>query len=149
MKAIFSTLFLLLLTAIVYAGDTTQVDSGHKKMKLGVGDFTDIAYSFAKGDKIILHANSSKRLDRTVFLLYPRIELATVKSVKIVDHELIMPEDGILVIRFISDRNGTTALDYTVSRIPASDEVKDYDTRILWRRPSNGIGFLTPERVAK
>jgi hypothetical protein len=51
-----------------------------------------------------------------------------------------MPEDGIVIIGFISDRAGTNNINYTVKRLPASDAVQDYNTKVVWQAPPNGKG---------
>lgn len=127
-----------------FAGNGVVVDQGKKQMKNGLGDYTEIAYAFAKGDKITLNATSSKTLDRVAVVMYPETELAKDRATKHVKKEFVVPADGVVIIRFVSDHGGTTNVNYTVTREPASDAVKDYNTKVTWEKPTGKPGPLVP-----
>ena len=58
-----------------------------------------------------------------------------------------MPDDGIVVFRFISDRDGTTDIAYKVMRTPASESVQNYNTKVVWQQPNGRGSNLVPKRV--
>jgi hypothetical protein len=142
------TLFLLVAALCCafnsFAGNGTVIDQGKKQMKAGLGDYSEIAYAFAKGDKITLDAKSSKMLDRVTIVMYPQTEITRIRATKHTNKEFIVPQDGVVIIRFVADRGGTTNVNYTVTREPASDEVKDYNTKVTWEKPTDKPGPLVP-----
>jgi len=145
MKKAFSLLVAATCCAFyALAGNGTVVDHGKKQMKNGLGDYSEIAYAFAKGDKITLDASSSKRLDRVMVVMYPQTEITRIRAAKHMTREFIVPQNGVVIIRFVSDHGGTTNVNYTVTREPASDEVKDYNTHVTWEKPTDKPGPLVP-----
>ncbi|XZF13358.1 hypothetical protein ACTHGU_16345 [Chitinophagaceae bacterium MMS25-I14] len=149
MKALLAALAGIALSVQAFAGDGIVIDKGKKEMKNGLGDYCEIAYAFAKGDKVHLEARSSKMLERATIVLYPQKELGKIKFSKKIDYDFTMPEEGVVLVRFVSDRGGKNSVDYTVTRIPGSDDVKDYDTTVKWEKPSSGPGTLVPVRAVK
>ena len=147
MKAIFVSSLLLLSTAacaqtpVVVAADATT-------STLGIGGSAQVGYAFAKGDVVTIEASASKKLERMLAFRFPEAVLGRVKLTKNPKLTFTMPEEGIAVFRFISDRDGTNKITYTVTRMPASKEVQDYNTKVDWKMPVDHAGTMIPERAA-
>lgn len=145
-------LLLLLLSAIQIADarKLVTVARGNTNTSPGIGDYADIAYAFAKGDVITLDAKASKQLQRVMITLYPDMEIGHDMATKSPHLTVTMPRAGIAVIRFISDRDGKNEINYTVTRMPASDAVQRYNTKVVWQKPPEGRpGHLIPVRAGK
>jgi hypothetical protein len=142
-------LFALLLFPFAgFAVTPVTVGSGKVKTAPGIGGYAQIGYAFAKGDRISITANADKKLDRMIVLLFPDVEIGRDKLTKDPSYTFTMPENGIVVFRFISDRPGTNDINYSVTRTPASNAVQNYDTRVVWLKPAAGThGDLTPVRA--
>ncbi len=141
-------LVLLMLPFAAGAVSSVTVGSGNLKTVPGVGGYAEVAFAFAKGDKITITATADKKLQRMMVLLYPDVEIAHNNETKISNFTVTVPDNGIVVFRFISDRAGTNTIHYSVSRMPASDDVQNYDTRVVWLKPPAGArGDLTPSRL--
>ncbi|PZF73124.1 hypothetical protein [Taibaiella soli] len=139
MKAFIFSCALLAGSLSALAGNEIVVEQGTKQMVNGIGDHVEVCYAFAKGDKIIVEASSSKKLDKMVAIFYPDIiEVGRVKSAKKVSCQFVMPKEGVVVIRFVADRGGKTNVDYTIHREPANDGVKNYDTKVVWLNTLDG-----------
>lgn len=95
----------------------------------GVGGYTEVAYTFAKGDKITFVANASKHLERAMVIMAPTSVLIRVKDTKKVKETFEVPADGIVYFRFVSDRGGVNNIRYSIMRLPASEAVQDLDTK--------------------
>jgi hypothetical protein len=124
----------------------TIVDQGKTHTPRGVGGYTDIAYAFAQGDVVTLKARSSKMLARVVATLYPETPLARVRDTKRPELTLTVPQEGIVVFRFVSDRNGEAYIDYTVTRTPGPGGPAVYNTKVKWKEPIIEVGGRIPER---
>ncbi len=142
--------FLLLLTVTAGASDARKlvtVARGQTSTAPGIGDYAEIGYAFAKGDVITLDAKASKQLQRVMIMVYPDAEIAHDMATKTPHLTVTMPRAGIAVIRFISDRDGKNEISYTVTRMPASDAVQRYNSRVTWQKPPEGRpGHLIPVR---
>lgn len=138
---------LLLLSLQAAATKEVLVETAATTTAPGIGGSTQIGYAFAKGDVITIDAKASKQLDRMLAFVFPENVVGRVKFTKHPKLTFTMPEDGIVVFRFISDRDGTNIINYTVTRLPASDSVQDYDTKIEWQKPVDHAGTLIPKRA--
>lgn len=147
MKAILVCSLLLISTAIC-AQTTVVVDSGVTTTAPGIGGTTQIGYAFAKGDVVTIDAKASKKLERMLVFRFPEAVLGRVKLTKSPKLTFTMPEEGIAVFRFISDRDGTNKISYTVTRMPASKELQDYNTKVDWKMPVDHAGTMIPQRAA-
>jgi hypothetical protein len=95
-----------------------------------------------------VNATAEKMLDRMIVMIYPQEELGRDRGTKTPHYTFTMPHEGIVVIRFISDRGGTNKIDYTVTRMPASDRLQRYNTKVVWEKPKQGLhGRLVPRRA--
>jgi hypothetical protein len=138
----------LLLPLSVFAIRPVSVGKGSVTTSPGIGGYADIGFAFAKGDVISLNAHGEKKLQRVVALLYPDRELMKTTGTEDPKLQFTMPEDGIIVFRFISDRSGTNKVKYSVSRSPGSASLRHYDTRVVWLKPADGApGNLVPVRA--
>ena len=143
-------LALIMFPFMVGAVAPVTVGSGKLATVPGVGGYAEVAFAFAKGDKVTITATADKKLQRMMVLLYPDVEIAHNNETKISNFTVTVPQDGIVVFRFISDRAGTNYIHYSVSRMPASDDVQNYDTRVVWLKPPAGQrGDLTPMRAGQ
>ena len=124
------------------------VESGHLTTAPGIGGDAETGYAFTKGDVISITAKASKQLDRMLVLIYPDEEIGKDRATKSPKYTFTMPHDGIVVFRFLSDRGHTDKIDYTVTRIPASPDVQNYNTKVVWDKPPAGAhGRLIPRRA--
>lgn len=101
----------------------------------GVGGSAEVAYAFAKGDKITLVAKASKPLESALVIMAPQSVLLRVKDSRKVNKSFVMPEDGTVIVRFISDRGGVNHVHYNLVRLPSSEAVQDYNTKAA--QPAN------------
>lgn len=137
----------LLCSLPVFATKEVTVETGTTTTSPGIGGSTQIGYAFAKGDIITIDARASKQLERMLGMVFPENVVGRVKFTKHPKLTFTMPEDGIVIFRFISDRDGTNKITYTVTRMPASDAVQDYDTKVDWQKPVDRAGTLVPKRA--
>ena len=144
-------LFIPLLFISLAAGATKEVlvESATVTTAPGIGGDAQIAYAFAKGDVVTVDATTTKILDRMVVVMQPGTQLGKHRQTKHPHVTFTMPEDGVVVIGFISDKPGTNHVNYTVRRLPASDAVQDYNTQIVWQAPANGKGGRVAVRAAQ
>ncbi|MBS1616051.1 MAG: hypothetical protein JST06_08050 [Bacteroidetes bacterium] len=139
---------LFLLPATIFALPPITVAKGHVVTAPGIGGYADLGLAFAKGDIIHIQASAEKRLSQMIVLFVPNRELGRVSETEHPHFDFKMPQEGIVVFRFISDRSGTDRVDYTVTRTPASPAAKNYDSRVVWLKPANGQqGDLIPVRA--
>ena len=124
----------------------TVVGQGSTHTPRGIGGYTDIAYAFAKGDVVTVKAHSNKVLAQVVATLFPEKVLTRVRGTKRPEVTFTMPEEGIVVIRFISDRNGKANIDYTVTRTPGPGGPAEYNTKVKWKEPVTTVDGRIPER---
>jgi hypothetical protein len=140
----------LLLSFCADARREVLVESGNTRTAPGIGGYTQIGYAFAKGDRISIDATAEKQLDRMIIMIYPETELGRVRATKAPSYSFTMPRNGIVIFRFISDRSGTNDIHYTVRRMPASNAVQRYNTRVIWQKPPTGRhGELIPRRAGR
>jgi hypothetical protein len=124
------------------------VDKGMVTTTTGIGGYAQTGYAFAKGDVITVTANAEKHLQRMIVILHPNKEIGRQLDGKNLNYTFTMPEEGMVIIRFISDRAGTNDINYTVMRTPASPAVANYDTKVLWDKPELVTpGYLVPRRA--
>lgn len=147
------TLLLIpLLFVTLFASAQTPVvveQNGQLTTAPGIGGDAQTGFAFAKGDVITITAKASKQLDRMLVLLHPDVEIGNYRATKKPQFKFTMPQDGIAIIRFISDRGHTNKVTYTVTRMPASAAVQNYNTKVVWEKPSDGRpGNLIPRREA-
>lgn len=137
----------LLLISVAAGAQTTVVVADSATTTLGIGGTTQIGYAFAKGDVVTIEAQASKQLDRMMVYRYPEEVLGRVKLSKKPSLTFTMAEDGIVIFRFVSDRDGTNKIAYKVTRTPASAALQNYQTKITWQPPTDRSGQLIPKRV--
>ncbi len=138
---------LLLLCLSASARKAVVVETGTTTTVPGIGGNAQIGYAFAKGDVVTIDAKASKQLERMLVFIFPEQTLGRSKFTKHPTLTFTMPQDGIVVIRFISDRDGVNTINYTVTRMPASDAVQNYDTKVEWQKPVDHAGTLIPKRA--
>jgi transcriptional regulator of nitric oxide reductase len=146
MKAFFFSASLLLLSLASYGQTPIVVEDSTTTTVPGIGGNAQIGYAFAKGDVVTIDAKASKPLQRMMVYRFPEEVVGRVKFTKKPSLTFTMPEDGIIIFRFISDRDGTNIISYKVTRTPASEAVAHYNTRVNWQ-PSSGRSGLIPVRV--
>jgi hypothetical protein len=143
----------LLLTLSVPALARKLVTVGHGKVTTapGIGGYAQIGYAFVKGDVVTIDATAEKQLERMIVMIYPDKEIGRDLATKTPHYTFTMPETGIIVVRFISDRSGTNDINYTVTRMPASNAVQHYNTRVVWQKPPTNAphGRLIPRRAGR
>src|SRR5437764_1435953 len=99
---------LLLLTAFASMSLGTQaqtlvtVDSASTTTAPGIGGTAQIGYAFAKGDVITIEAKAAKKLDRMLVYRFPEGVVGRAKLTKRPKLTFTMPEDGIIICRFVS-----------------------------------------------
>lgn len=126
---------ILALGLIVTAGaaratvNTVNVADSTVRTVSGVGGYAEVVYKFAKGDKVTLTANASKELERIMIVLLPQNVLLRIKNTKKATQTFDVPENGNVVIRFVSDRGGVNDIHYKIARLPASDDLQNFDTK--------------------
>ena len=143
---------ILMLVLPLHATARKLVTVGHGSVTTapGIGGYAQIGYAFAKGDVVTIDATASKMLDRMIVLFYPDQELGRARATKTPHYSFTMPRAGIVVFRFISDRDGTNEIHYIVSRMPASNAAQGYNTKIIWDKPPAGMpGDLIPRRAGR
>jgi len=96
----------------------------------GIGGYAEVTYMFAKGDKITLVAKSSKLMERAMATMAPQTVLLRSKDTKKVNETFEVPKDGKVTFRFVSDRAGVNNVHYSIIRLPASEEVQDFTTKV-------------------
>lgn len=139
---------LLLLSLQGYCQPPVTIATGSVTTAPGIGGNADLGLAFSKGDVIHIQAKAEKRLSQMLILFFPNRELGRVSETEHPHFDFTMPQNGIIVFRFISDRSGTDKVSYTVTRKPANASVKNYDTRVVWLKPANGQqGDLVPVRA--
>lgn len=139
---------LLLISLCTMARRQVLVERGHVTTAPGVGGYAQIGYAFAKGDMISIDASAEKLLERMIVMIYPQEEVGRDLGTKTPKFSFTMPYEGIVIFRFISDRGGTNRVDYTVTRMPASDVLQHYNTKVVWDKPPGGLhGRLVPRRA--
>ncbi len=133
----FKTLLLsaaLSCTGLLHAQTAQPVDQGTATTVAGLGGYTELTYALAKGDVLTLDFRSNKQLDRVLILQYPDQVLGRLKSTRKGSTSVTVPEEGFVVIRFVSDRGGRASIDYTVSRTPGPGAPASYDTRVEYEK---------------
>jgi hypothetical protein len=146
MKALLLSFFLL-TGGVACAQSVVVVDSGTVVTAVGIGGSAQLAYAFGKGDVVNIEAKASKQLASMVVSRHPQPILGRVKLTKQPKLSFTMEEEGIVVFRFISDRDGTTIINYTVTRMPADAELQEYNTKVTWKMGEGKSGQMVPERV--
>jgi hypothetical protein len=150
MNRLYILLLLLLFNAVVADGRRlVVVERGTTKTAPGIGGYAQIGYAFAKGDMITVDATAEKQLERMIVVIHPDQELGRDRATKNPHYRFTMPKSGIVVIRFISDRGGTNTIHYTVTRMPGSDRLQHYNTKVIWRKPPTLHGDLIPVRAGR
>ena len=137
---------LLLFYFSAFATKEVVVEKSSITTAPGIGGTAQIAYAFAKGDVVKIEAKASKQLERMLVYLYPEQVLGREKFTRKINFSFKMPEEGIVIFRFISDRGGTNDINYVVKRQPASNAVQNYNTRIKWLAPKDRLGEPMPVR---
>ena len=140
---------LLSLSLNANAAKEVVVETSTSTTSPGIGGSTQLGYAFAKGDVITIDAKASKQLERMLVFRFPEQVLGRIKFTKRPKLTFTMPDDGIVVFRFISDRDGTNTISYTVTRMPASDAVQDYNTKVNWQNPNDHASTQTPVRAGE
>jgi hypothetical protein len=144
------TLFLIPVLLLSLAANARKilVDKGVVTTTTGIGGYAQTGYAFAKGDVITVSANAEKHLQRMIVILHPNTEIGKQLDTKNPNYTFTMPEEGMVIIRFISDRAGTNDINYTVMRTPASPAVENYNTKVVWDKPEVLTpGYLVPRRA--
>jgi hypothetical protein len=148
MKTLFIAAVLALTASFSASAQTaTVVDKGSVSTPKGIGGYKEISYAFAKGDVITLEARSNKLLDRIMVTQYPDNVLKRERSVRNTTTTFTMPEEGFVIIRFISDRPGVATIDYTVTRTPGPGGPAAYNTKINWEKPVGTVSGLVPKKA--
>ncbi len=139
---------LLVCPLLVHGQAPIQVGKGTVTTSPGIGGYADVGFAFAKGDVVHIQAQSSKKLQRMLVLLFPSRELGKTEETDHPKLTFTMPAEGIVVFRFISDRSGENKVQYQVTRQPSDSKWAKYDTRVVWLKPANGaMGDLVPVRA--
>jgi hypothetical protein len=143
--------FLFLISFLLFAQHgqaqtLVTVDSASTNT-LGLGGSAQIGYAFAKGDVVTIEAKASKQLDRMMVYRFPQEVIGRVKLTKHPKLTFTMEQDGIVVCRFISDRDGSNNISYVVTRMPATAALQNYNTKVTWQPPSDHPGEVVPKRV--
>lgn len=148
MKTLFIAALFALTTRLPSTAQTaTLVDKGTVRTPRGIGGYKEISYAFAKGDIVTLNAQSNKLLGRVMVTLYPENVIERVKWARNTTTTFTVPEEGIVVIRFISDRSGVATINYTVTRTPGPGAPTNYNTKVNWEKPTGSVGNLVPKRA--
>ncbi len=137
----------MLISLSSFAASEVLVEKGSTKTTPGIGGNTQIGYAFAKGDIVTIDAHAEKKLERMIAYIFPENVMGRKTYTKHAKLSFTMPEDGVVVFRFISDRSGTNTIRYTVSRMPANDATQNYSTKVEWQKPNDFSGTLIPKRV--
>ena len=148
MKTICILLCSLMLSFQALAGEPVVLQRGLLETTNGIGDYVELGYALAAGDRIHIRAHASKELERVLVIVYPENVIGRVLLTKSVDTSFVVPEEGIVVIRFISNRQGRNRINYTISREAGSDATRSYNTDVVWEKPANGRGLRVPRRAA-
>jgi hypothetical protein len=137
----------LLLFSVIAGAQTAILVEDSTTSALGIGGTAQIGYAFAKGDVVTIEAQASKQLDRMLAYRYPEEVIGRVKLTRKPKLTFTMQEDGIVIFRFVSDRDGTNKIVYKVTRTPASEAMQHYSTKVTWLAPTDRAGQLIPKRV--
>ncbi len=148
MKQFFLTCAML-ISISTFAANEVVVEKGSTKTTPGIGGNTQIGYAFAKGDVVTIDARAGKQLERMIVYIFPEQVMGRKTFTKHAKYSFTMPEDGIVIYRFISDRAGTNTINYTVTRMPGSDETQNYATKVEWQKPTDFSGTLIPKRASE
>ena len=146
MKALFLIPIVLLLAVAAHAQSPVVV-ADSSTSALGLGGTAQIGYAFAKGDLVTIEATASKQLDRLMIFRFPDEMIGRIKLTRKPKYTFTMSEEGIVVFRFISDRDGSNNISYKVTRTPASAEMQQYNTKVTWLTPTSHGGQMIPKRV--
>jgi hypothetical protein len=146
MKRLFFTAAML-LSISAFATSEVVVEKGSTRTTPGIGGNTQIGYAFAKGDIVTIDARSNRQLERMIVYIFPENVMGRKTYTRHARYSFTMPEDGVVVFRFISDRAGVNTIQYTVTRMPSSDETQNYSTKVEWQKPTDRTGTLVPKRV--
>ena len=137
----------MFISITAFSKTIVVVDKGSTKTTPGIGGNTQIGYAFAKGDVVTIDARAEKQLERMIVYVFPEQVLGRKTYTKHAKLSFTMPDDGIVVFRFISDRAGTNTIQYSVTRMPGSDETQHYSTKVEWQKPNDFSGTLIPKRA--
>ncbi len=137
----------MLLSISAFAASEVLVEKSSTRTTAGIGGNAQIGYAFAKGDVVTIDARSNKKLERMIVYIFPEQVLGRKTYTKHAKYTFTMPEDGIVIFRFISDRAGIATVDYSVTRMPASNETQNYSTKVEWQKPVDFSGTLIPKRA--
>jgi len=144
-RLLFSAAMFLSISA--FATSEVVVEKGSTRTTPGIGGNTQIGYAFAKGDVVTIDARSNRQLERMIVYIFPENVMGRKTYTRHAKYSFTMPEDGVVVFRFISDRAGVNTIQYTVTRMPASNETQEYSTKVEWQKPNDRTGTLVPKRV--
>lgn len=136
-----------LLLSLVASAQTAIVVEDSTITTQGIGGSDQVGYAFAKGDVVTIEARCSKRLDRMLAFRYPEEMIGKAALTKRPKLSFTMAADAIVIFRFVSDRAGHNRISYKVTRVPASSETQDYNTKITWQPPNDRSGQLIPKRA--
>jgi hypothetical protein len=140
----------LLISLQASARKLVVIDRGSVTTAPGIGGYAQIGYALAKGDVVTITGTAEKQLERMIIIVHPDKEIGHDLATKTPHYTFTMPQEGIVVIRFISDRSGTNKISYSVTRMPASDRVQRYNTKVVWQKPETGPhGRLIPRRARR
>lgn len=137
----------MFVSVSAFAASEVVVEKGSTRTTPGIGGNTQVGYAFAKGDVVTIDAHAEKKLERMIVYIFPEHVMGRKTYTKHAKYSFTMPEDGIVIFRFISDRAGTNTIQYTVTRMPGSDATQNYSTKVEWQKPTDFTGTLIPKRA--
>lgn len=95
----------------------TLIEASTTETIKGVGGWSEVKHTFAKGDRVSLSFQAGKQLEMVTVTQGPRKELAKKKATKSGDLQFVVPADGEVVIRFVNDRGGQNDVKYELRKL--------------------------------
>ncbi len=133
MKWIIVYIWLLIIANPLKGQERILVAEG--TIKISALSEESLYYGFAPGDKVIFNLKVDKRKELKEFEImeYPfSSRLKDFKTSSIQNKTLSTVKETIFKFRFYNGRLGKRVCSYTIYRIPASDEFKDFNTTVSW-----------------
>lgn len=127
----------------------TKIDVVESTFKIGSLGEEVFYYGFAEGDKIIFNFEElkGKELKEVEILELPSSsKFMEYKTVSIYDKELIVQKTGIYKFRFSNGSVSGRICKYKIQRIPAKDELKNFNTSVYWKTLYDTTYYTIQER---
>ena len=136
MKKFLITTTLAVICCSFYISSTTPVEVADSTLKIGGLGEEVFYYGFAEGDQIIFSFEevNGKELKEVEITEWPsNSKFMDYKTKKIENKTITVTRTGIYKFRFSNSAIGGRICKFRIERIPASEEVQNFNTAVYWR----------------